>query len=82
MEVHRELKDWVNGFKDMASYHTGDYQQGMNHVLQGIEGQLNWIQNLEVKSLNGFVDFVNKNILDKPDNTMQQHLNDYLTINK
>lgn len=51
----------------------------MNHVLQGIKGQLSWIQNLEVKSLNVFVDFVNKNIWEKPENTMQQHLNDYLT---
>ena len=78
MKLHKELKHWLIGFKDMASYHQGDYQKGMNRVLQGLESQMSWIENLEEKNLKFFVDFVNENIWDKPSNTMNQHLDDFI----
>ena len=78
MKVKKELNEWIEGFKEVAHYHQGDYKEGMNRVLQGLETQVDFIGNLELVNLRDFVEFVNKNIWDKPSNTMQQHLEDFL----
>lgn len=46
-KVSQELENWVNEFKDVAYYHSGDYKEGMLRVLEGLERQIPYYKNLE-----------------------------------
>lgn len=47
MSPIQELKKWMYEFQEIASYHNGDYKEGMERVLQGLSSQVNYLANKE-----------------------------------
>lgn len=43
----KELRKWIYEFKGVASYHNGEYSQGMFRVLEGLEGMVIYFENAE-----------------------------------
>jgi len=47
MTAIQELKNWMDEFSDLASYHHGEHRQGMLQVLSGLSSQINLLANKE-----------------------------------
>ena len=47
----KQLIEWANGFKEVASYHQNDYGDGMMHVLNGLDGQIQRLNQLEKQTI-------------------------------
>ena len=45
----KELKEWLKGFYEVASYHNGDYSEGMYRVLNGLRSQLEYFERVETE---------------------------------
>jgi len=51
MTAMEELEKWVVEFKEVASYHNGDYKQGMEIVLDGLMSQMESFKRKELWQL-------------------------------
>jgi len=51
MTLIEELEKWKKGFDEVASYHNGDYKQGMERVLDGLSSQIHTLKRKESQNI-------------------------------
>lgn len=55
MKITEELEKWLREFYDIASYHSGDYKEGMYRVLDGLNSQIDYFKRLELENISASV---------------------------